>query len=80
MTTDTRVTESECCLALSAADLAKQLKCSLRHIAALHASGRLPQPIKLGRCTRWLRTEIVSWLAAGAPPRDKWEAMKGGRR
>lgn len=80
MNTTTHTTEPDC-LAYSAAELAKQLHCSARHIAALNASGRIPAPIRLGRCTRWLRSEIVEWLAASAPCRDKWEALKaGGRR
>ena len=61
-----------------AAGLAKLLQVSLRHVNALNASGRLPKPIRLGRSVRWPREELVRWIAAGAPSRDAWEAMKGG--
>lgn len=63
-------------LAVDAAELAKLLKVSLRHINALNASGRLPKPIRLGRSVRWPRAELEAWIAAGAPSRDAWEAKR----
>ena len=56
--------------------LAQALGVSARHIAALHAQGRLPAPIRLGRRVVWVRAEIEDWLAAGAPARDRWEVMR----
>jgi len=47
---------------------------------ALHSSGRCPLPIRLGRAVRWDRRELEAWTAAGCPARDRWHAMKGGRR
>ncbi len=64
-------------LAVDAAELAKLLQVSLRHVNALNSSGRLPKPIRLGRSVRWPREELVRWIAAGAPSRDAWEVMKG---
>ncbi len=46
----------------------------------LTAEGRTPAPLRLGRCVRWLKAEVEGWLAAGAPPRDRWEALRQGRR
>lgn len=65
-------------LALPAKAAAKLLGISERHLWALHSSARIPQPIRLGRSVRWRRAELVEWLDAGAPPRDRWEAMRGG--
>jgi predicted DNA-binding transcriptional regulator AlpA len=65
--------ESEC-LALPAKAVAELLNISERHLWTLHASGRLPRPIRLGRATRWRADELRAWLAAGAPSRDCWEA------
>ena len=65
-------------LAVDAAELAKLLKVSLRHINALNATGRLPRPIRLGRSVRWPREELVAWIAAGAPSRDEWERIRKG--
>ena len=65
-------------LAVDAAELAKLLQVSLRHVNALNSSGRLPKPIRLGRSVRWARKELEAWLAAGAPSRDAWESMRKG--
>ena len=63
-------------MALPAADVAKLLGISLRHLHSLNATGRLPRPIRLGRSVRWRTDELREWLAAGAPPRDRFEAMR----
>lgn len=62
-------------LALSAAELARRLGVSLRHIRRLDSAGKLPTPIRLGRSVRWPVVEIEAWLAAGAPDRVTWSAM-----
>ncbi len=46
----------------------------------LHASGRVPAPIRLGRRTLWRRAELEAWVSAGAPPRERWELLRGGSR
>ena len=64
------------CLALPAAETARLLGISERHLWACHASGRLgPRPIALGRSKRWRLDELRAWLDAGAPPRERWEVM-----
>ncbi len=67
-------------LAFSAQQLADRLGVSLRHIRRLDSAGKLPRPIRLGRSCRFSVAEIESWLDAGAPDRQRWEAMKGARR
>lgn len=81
MNTQTQVAASELTqIGLSAAEVAKLLGVSVRHVWTLYASGRLPQPVRLGRATRWHRTEIEAWMAAGAPSADRWTTIKGGGR
>lgn len=64
-------------LALSARELSSLLGISERHLWTLHSSGRLgPQPIYLGRVTRWPAAEVSRWIALGAPSREEWLAMK----
>lgn len=46
---------------------------------SLLSSGRCPLPVRLGRRTLWRRDELTAWVAAGCPPRDRWQAMKGAR-
>ncbi len=45
----------------------------------LHASGRCPLPVRLGRRTLWLREELDRWLAAGCPDRRTWIARSERR-
>lgn len=63
-------------LAIDGDDLAPTLGISPRHVETLHASGRLPRPVWLGKRRLWVVDEIRSWLAAGAPPREQWDAIR----
>ena len=46
---------------------------SRRHFWALHSSGRLgPLPVKLGKRTMWVRTELEEWTASRCPSREQW--------
>ena len=51
---------------------------SSRHVWSLDAQGLMPSPIRLGKCCRWRRDEIETWLHADAPPRDTWDKIKTG--
>jgi predicted DNA-binding transcriptional regulator AlpA len=62
---------------LSAAMLGKMLSLSKRQIFRLNSCGKIPAPIRIGGSARWdLERDIKPWLAAGAPDRRTWEAMK----
>ncbi len=63
-------------LALTSADLAKELGISQRHLHTLNQSGKIPKPFRLGHSVRWPRVLIEEWLAAGAPDRTACEAHK----
>lgn len=68
-------------LALPAAEVAKLLGISQRHLWAMHSSGRLgPLPMRFGRAVRWNAAELAEWMNAGAPPRDRWLAMRQGSK
>jgi len=75
MSNHTQIDELER-LALPAAEVAKLLGISERHLWSLNSSGRLPQPVRLGRAVRWRTDELRAWLAAGAPERSRWETMR----
>ncbi len=67
--------------ALAAPEAAKLCGVSRSTWLKLQASGRVPRPVRLGRCVRWLRSELLAWLAAGCPSRERWDAIKpGGQR
>ncbi len=61
---------------LSAEAVGKMLSLSRRQIFRLNSSGKIPKPIRIGGAVRWSEQEISAWLAAGAPDRKTWEAMK----
>ena len=67
-------------LLLPADEAARLLGISRGHLYKLHASGRLPEPVRLGRAVRWSRRELEDWLAAGAPSRAQWEVAKNFRK
>ncbi len=31
------------------------------------SSGRAPAPVRIGRCRRWVRSELVAWIEARCP-------------
>lgn len=63
-------------LAVDAETAAALFGVSARHWWALHSSGRCPMPIRFGRAVRWNVAELRDWLAAGAPERSRWAAIR----
>ena len=61
---------------LTAGDLAKRLRVSLRQVYRMNKSAVIPRPLQLGGCIRWREDEISEWLKSGAPARDAWEARR----
>lgn len=45
----------------------------------LNAAGRIPRARALGRRRLWSRAELMEWVEAGCPSRDRWEALQSGR-
>ena len=62
-------------LLISTAEVAALLTVSVRHLRRLHASGKVPAPVKVGAAIRWNREEIERWVAAGCPDRATWEVL-----
>ena len=38
--------------------------------------GLLPAPLRFGGTIQWRRREIIDWISAGCPTRQKWESLK----
>jgi len=66
-------------LLVDAKTAAKLLSVGKTKLYELHAAGRVPLPIRLGRAVRWNAEELRRWADAGCPPRDRWQAMSKGR-
>lgn len=45
----------------------------------LHAAGKTPAPVRLGRSVRWRTAELRAWLIAGCPSRVRWHWDGGDR-
>jgi predicted DNA-binding transcriptional regulator AlpA len=67
-------------LVADAKRLSRLLAVGLRTIRAWDAAGKVPAPIRVGGKVLWRLDEIKSWIAAGAPDRDAWTALRAGRR
>lgn len=67
-------------LLVGAKEVGALLGVSERTVRALNSSGRIPQPIHLGRRTLWAVDELRAWVAAGCPGRHRWEALRAARR
>lgn len=67
-------------LALSAEEVAELLGISRAHVWKLLSSGRLPEPVRLGRAVRWSRTTLEAWMEAGAPPVDRWQESRSQKK
>ena len=63
-------------LCVDAGGLARLLNISERQVYRLSDAGCLPAPLAFGACKRWSLREIEAWMAAGAPRRKEWEAMR----
>jgi len=62
-------------LLLKKSELAAALNLSVRTLCRKLAKGEIPAPVLVGGLPRWRREEIVDWIAAGCPSRDRWQAI-----
>lgn len=50
---------------IDAEALAKMMDISVRTLWRLLSAGKLPQPVRIGRNTRWRLAEIRRWIEGG---------------
>ena len=65
---------------VTAKGLGQMLSLSKRQIFRLNSCAKIPKPIRIGGAVRWSAQECADWLAAGAPDRKTWEAMREVRQ
>lgn len=61
-------------------EVAKLLGISSRHVWSLNSTNQLPEPVTLGRTTRWSLQELRDWVYEGCPSRLVWLNLKNSRR
>lgn len=66
-------------LAVDARGLTQLLPFGLRTIRTMDSAGKLPMPLRVGGRVLWRVAEIRAWLAAGAPDRETWAALRAAR-
>ncbi|MEW6251504.1 MAG: helix-turn-helix domain-containing protein [Planctomycetota bacterium] len=54
-------------LLLPVGEVARKLSISIRATWKLLSGGKLPPPLRLGRCVRWRKADVDSWVANGCP-------------
>ncbi len=54
-------------LLIDTAAAAELLHVSEAHARRLADAGQVPGCVRLGRCRRWVRAELVTWIEAGCP-------------
>lgn len=67
-------------LVVDARRLGVLLCAGIRTVRAWDAAGKLPAPIRIGGRVVWRMDEIRAWLAAGAPDRETWVAVRAARK
>ncbi len=60
---------------IDAVTLAEKLNVHEVTIRRWQRSGKIPAPVRLGRAVKWRLMEVEEWIAAGCPPRAKWETI-----
>jgi excisionase family DNA binding protein len=54
-------------LLVRADEVARMMGVSERTLWRLLSAGKIPQPVRIGRSTRWRLAEIREWIAGGCP-------------
>jgi len=52
-------------LLMSAGQVAEMLNISTRTLWRLKSAGKLPAPIRIGKCVRWRREDLNTWIEEG---------------
>ncbi len=52
---------------INAEELARMMDVSERTLWRLLSGGKVPQPVRIGRNTRWRLAEVVEWIERGCP-------------
>ena len=63
-------------LLVPAPNAAKLLSISERTLRKLNCTEQVPRPARLGRRVLWSVVELEEWIAAGCPPRHRWESSR----
>jgi excisionase family DNA binding protein len=60
-------TTREAALLATSEEVARLMHISERTLWRLLSAGKVPEPLRFGRNTRWRRSEIMTWIENGCP-------------
>ncbi|GIW86426.1 MAG: hypothetical protein KatS3mg108_0750 [Isosphaeraceae bacterium] len=60
-------TREKTAVLISADEVATMLGVSERTLWRLLSAGKLPEPVRIGRNTRWRAAEVRDWIERGCP-------------
>ena len=61
---------------LTASEAAALCRVACRTWRTWHSTGKIPQPIRIGRKIFWRPEELRAWIATGCPDREMWEVIR----
>jgi len=64
---------------LTVHQVARMLNCAESMVRERDKKGMLPVPIRIGGSKQWRKKELLDWIGAGCPARQKWESLKQGK-
>ncbi len=70
-----RDTGADDCAVLDAEGVGRVLGIGRAKVYELDGRDELPEPVVIGRVRRWVRIELLAWLAHGAPKRATWARL-----
>lgn len=62
---------------IDVATVAQWLDVSIRTVRRRITENKLPKPIRVGGCLRWLRKEVEEWIAAKCPDLSRCQKVRG---
>jgi len=71
--TDTHFDQAGQAALITVEHVAKMLSYSTRQVYRMADVGTIPRPIKIGKGTRWRKSDIDEWIALGCPKVDSFQ-------
>lgn len=62
---------------ISVQELSSMLGMSKRTVWRLLSAGQVPQPVRIGRNTRWRLDQVCQWIDSGCPAANNYATDEG---
>ena len=65
---------------LTSQDVGQILALSKRTIHRFNSSGLIIRPLRISGSVRYVKSELMAWIASGMPKRSEWEARRAAEQ